>query len=63
MWPVIAVIVVIAAALINASMVNWVYSDAERRGLNAERWRRIALLVPGGVLFYLASRPKENRFM
>jgi hypothetical protein len=62
-WPVIAIIVVIAAALINVCAVNWVYSDAQRCGLDAKRWRRIVLFVPGGVLLYLARRPKENRFM
>ncbi len=63
MWPVIAGIVVIAIALINACTVNWVYSDAERRGLDAKRWRLIALFVPSGALFYLARRPKEKRFL
>lgn len=61
MWPVIAIIVAVAVALVNVCSVNWVYFDAERRGLDAKRWRRIVLLVSGGVFYYLISRPKDNK--
>lgn len=44
----------------HAFAANRVFWDAQRRGLNARKWRLIVLLVPSAWLWYLMVRPRNR---